>query len=116
MLYRPLVDFSKCLFNSLQATEQVLLIDSKKGKQLTQEIDIFIKHRQKQNKILAKNVAQWVDQAMTINSNLKEKGEGADMCLEDLDMGDFDDDEDMGVPGRITSTSPNSRHKGKKYL
>ena len=70
-------------------------MDTKRGKQLTQEIDIFIKQRQKQNKILAKNVAEWVDQAMTINTQLKQGGAvGANGELEDFDLEDFDDDDD----------------------
>ena len=81
-------------FVRFQAAEQVYQIDSKRGKQLFQEIDVFVKNRQKQNKILAKNVAEWVDKAMTINSQLKDGGQlGSNGEIEDLDIEDFDDDD-----------------------
>lgn len=81
--------------------------DSKRGKQLSQEIDVFIKQRQKQNKILAKNVAEWVDKAMTINSQLKDGGQlGSNGEIEDLDMEDFDDDDyDEGYNAKVSSDS-----------
>ena len=70
-----------------------------------------MKQRQKQNRILAKNVAEWVDQAMTINSSLmeqKESNEGeGDMVVEDLNMDDFndnDEDEDEDEDEKVQHT------------
>ena len=51
-----------------------------------------MKQRQKQNRILAKNVAEWVDQAMTINSSLMEQKE--DLNMDDFNDNDEDEDED----------------------
>lgn len=55
--------------------------DPRRGRLLSREIDSFVKQRQRQNKILAKNVAEWVDTAMTINANMQEQaGDGASMA------------------------------------
>jgi hypothetical protein len=85
--------YTMCCF--YQATEVVYQHDSKRGKQLSQEIDTFVKNRQKQNRILAKNVAEWVDKAMTINSQLQEGGQvGSNGEIEDLNLEEFDDDDE----------------------
>jgi hypothetical protein len=98
-----------------QATERVSQFDEKKGKQLKQEIELFIKQRHKQNRILAKNVAEWVDQAMTINSEMKESAMRGDMEIEDLDMEDCEEEEggEEGGGRRLESSGKEMRSRGK---
>ena len=77
---------------------------------MNQEIDLFLKSRHKQNKMLAKNVAEWVDQAMEINAKLKESGK---MVIEDIDMDSFDEEyEDEIMEEKSTEECEGKRNSG----
>lgn len=48
-------------------------LDTKKSSELLKEIDLFLSKRNRSNRKLARDVADWVDQAMQISSENKEK-------------------------------------------
>ena len=57
-------------------------LDSKKSSELFREIDAFVSKRKKSNRKLARDVAEWVDQAVRIAAESKEKRGVNDTDLE----------------------------------
>ena len=58
------------------------------------EIEQFLIKKQKENKILARNIAEWVDTAMTINQQQQQnqnskRNENEDLNEEDVNIGKF---------------------------
>lgn len=57
-------------------------MDSKKSSELFREIDAFVSKRKKSNRKLARDVAEWVDQAVRIAAESKERRGVNDTDLE----------------------------------
>ena len=72
-------------------------LDQPKATQLIKEIDAFLLKRQKSNRKLARDVAEWVETAMQIHQNCKDTKRNDNLDCEDLDVDvDFEDEEDDG--------------------
>ena len=66
--------------------------DEGKAGSLARESDAFKAHREKSNKKLSRDIAKWVDTAMTISENIRTGKESADLSLDDVDDDDADDE------------------------
>lgn len=81
--------------------------------QLTRDIDRFLYNRKISNKKLAKQVAQWVDQAMNTNQQLAHEGSN-DICIaaddECTDEAEVRPTTDNITPSPIASPQPSSAH------
>ncbi len=78
----------------------MLRYDSLKAKNLRKEIDNFLTIRRKENAKLAKEIAKWVDTAMTNANSGKSSASAAAVPNEDVDiLEDCESDEEWEPKG-----------------